>query len=112
MIIGTPTNNMINIADDLSNAKQFKLFFIEKNRIVKEEFCENCYENGNLKIKEFLNKIPMSVIITKNIDKELMVALNNNNVTVNITDEVIITNAINNYLKELIVKESNYTCAP
>lgn len=112
MIIGTPTNNMINIADDLSKAKQFKLFFIEKNVIVREEFCENCYENGKLKVKEFLNKVPMSAIITKNIDKELMLTLSNNNVSVKITDELIITNAINDYLKELNIKESNYTCAP
>ena len=112
MIIGAPTNNMLNIADDISNAKQFKLFFIDKYKIIREEYCENCFENGKFKINEFLNKVPVSAIITKNIEEKLMVEFNNNNIIVKITNDTIITNAINDYLKELILKESNYCCAP
>lgn len=112
MKIAIPSNNLINIADDFVHAKNIVLFLTDQNKIVDEECIEIDFEDDANKIASFFNKISVCAIISKNTNKELEVALSDNQIELFITDESLITNAITDFIKDQNLKESNYCCCP
>ncbi len=112
MKIAIPTNNFISIADDIVNSVRIKIFYIEKNCITNEEFLESSFNNDIKETVLFLIKNSIATIMINEINNELEILLKENNINVVRSKDLLITNAITNYLKDSNLKESNYCCCP
>ncbi|MBI5540194.1 MAG: hypothetical protein HY951_09070 [Bacteroidia bacterium] len=112
MKIAIPTNNMIHVADELITAKMIRFFQVDKNAIVNEEYFDLKLINDRKLIVDYFKSFSVTAIVLKGIDKEVGKALNDNGINIVHSNEIIITNTITNYLKELNLRDSIFCCCP
>lgn len=100
MKIAVATNDKINIAECIRTANCYKVFTLDSNVIVKEEF------RDNYKSEEF-NKVisDCSLLIVNNKVIDC-------NIPTVITSEKLITNAIVKCVNDKFSKECNTCCQP
>ena len=109
MKIAIPTNDLISIADDIVKSVKLKVFYIDKNNIANEEFLEMNLNNDLKDIVSFLLNNSIEMVLINRINNELEILFKEKNIRAICCNELIITNAITNYLKDSNLKETNKT---
>lgn len=108
MKIAVPTNDRISISNNIINAFYFKIFTVSVYGIIHEEF----REKGQTSEASYASVKDCLTVLTLSHDTQFENYVASRNVECAITNKKIITNAIVNYVNELIYKESNITCSP
>ena len=116
--IAIPTNDKINISNDLLRSESFIIIEVACGKITAEYFIENkTVKTGNNNEKIAPNNIGellhnCDIIIVSNLIENVRNYFAAGNKEIVLTSEKIITNIANNFICELVRKESNTLCCP
>ena len=113
MKIAIPTNDRLNIVNDLFNANGFLVFTIRFGEIMEEEF--RSIRNHDQFPNQDAWKAPLddcSLIISHELNEQNEKLLVKQKKQLVHTDETIITKIILDYLNTTLLKESNTLCCP
>ena len=113
MKIAVPTHDGLKIATDFGLAEAFLVLTIQAEEIVVEELRKNTLNTYFQKGKGPLTLInDCSVVIVNKVDKSFSELIRKNDKECLETEEILIINAIINFLKHEYRKEANTCCCP
>lgn len=112
MNVAIPSDDLMHIADNFNQAGKLVIFTTEKDKITNEQCIDikTCSDSNRILscFKDY--SISAAILIKPDVDVELL--LSKNQIEMVVTNEILITNAITEYIKEQNLKESNYCCCP
>jgi len=116
--IALPTNDRINISENITGSEFFKIISVDNGKIVEEKFLQS-------KFSEILKNKPVecvakicdmiadcNYILTHSCSEEIKNYFKERKKIIVPTSEKIITNVVVDFIKELTTEESDTCCSP